>query len=237
MSLLTSWKWYTQSRTTWRNVNRELKEVKETVIEAAKAAKETAKTAPHAWAAIAAKPRAPDHHEHYRRQELDEQSQQKQAQRRQERAKCQVTLTAEGASGTMQSQLGRKDYPELTKALQEAVDDSITSGPAPMIEDFQILKSDDIRFSCNSERNPNASARSTGQKAFPGLEVRQPKFGIVIHGIPIEEINPCTDNLDDFAVEIGSRNHLKIAKLRTLRAPSKRDPVARSNSFVILTHD
>jgi hypothetical protein len=32
-------------------------------------------------------------------------------------------------------------------------------------------------------------------------------------------------------------NDLKIAKLRTLRGPSKRDPVARGNSFVILTHD
>jgi hypothetical protein len=219
------------------NVQRELKEVKETVIEAAKAAKETAKTAPHAWAAIAAKPRASDHHEHYHKQELDEQSQQKQAQRRQERAKCQVTLTAEGAPGTMQSQLGRKDYAELTKDLQEAVDDSITSGPTPMIEGFQILKSNDIRFSCNSKKEAQRLREIDWSKAFPGLKVRQPRFGIVIHGIPIEEINPCTDNLDDIAVEIGSRNDLKIAKLRTLRAPSKRDPAARSNSFVILTHD
>jgi hypothetical protein len=219
------------------NVKRELKEVKETVIEAAKAAKETAKTAPHTWAAAAAKPRAPDHHEQHHKQELDEQSQQKQAQRRQERAKCQVTLTAEGAPRTTQTHIASKAYAEITEMLQKAADETTTPGPSLTIGGFQILKSNDIRFSCDTEEEANRLREIDWSKAMEGLEVRQPKFGIVIHAIPIEEINPHTDNLDDIADEIGNRNNLKIVKLRTLRVPSKLDPMARNNSYVILTHN
>jgi hypothetical protein len=71
-----------------------------------------------------------------------------------------------------------------------------------------------------------------------GLVVRQPKFGIIIHGVHIDEINPHTDNnINDIAGEIGARNNLEVVQLRTLRAPTKLDPLARNTSFVILTHD
>ena len=137
------------------NVKRELKEVKETVIEAAKTAKETAKTAPYAWTAIAAKPRVTDHHEQHHKQELDEQSQQKQAQRRQERAKCQVTLTAEEAPRTTQIHIVSKIYAEITEMLQKAVDEMTISDPSLTIGGFQRLKSNDIRFSCDTEEEAN----------------------------------------------------------------------------------
>ena len=219
------------------NTQRELKEVKETIITAAKVAKQTAKTALHAWTTVAANPRATDHHEHHHKQELDEQSQQKQAQRRQERAKVQVTLTAEGASRMMQTQLASKAYTEITEMLQKAADEATTPGPPLTIGGFQILKSNDIRFSCDTEEEANRLRKIDWTKAIEGLEVRQPKFGIVIHSIPIEEINPHIDNLVDIADEIGNRNNLKIVKLRTLRAPSKLDPMARNYSYVALTHD
>ena len=219
------------------NVKRELKEIKETVIEAAKTAKETAKTAPYAWTAIAAKPRVTDHHEQHHKQELDEQSQQKQAQRRQERAKCQITLTAEEAPRTTQIHIASKIYAEITEMLQKAVDETTISDPSLTIGGFQRLKSNDIRFSCDTEEEANRLRKIDWSKTIEGLEIRQSKFGIVIHGISIEEINPHTDNLDDIADEIGSRNNLKIVKLRTLRAPSKLDPMTRHNSYVLLIHN
>jgi hypothetical protein len=214
-------------------VKRELKEVKETIIETAKAAK----TAPNAWATIAAMPRAPTHRDRHREQELDEESQQKQAQRRQERAKVQVTLTAEGASRATQANLTSKTYKEMTEIFQKVADRTATSGPPLTIGGFRKLKSNDIRFTCDSEEEANRLRELDWSKAFEGLEVRQPKVGIVFHGVPIEEINPHTDNLDDIAKEIGDRNGLKGVKLRTLRAPSKLDPRARDYSYVALTHD
>src|SRR5436189_590245 len=121
-------------------IRRELKEVKETIIETAKAAK----TAPNAWATVAAMPRAPTHCDRHRGQELDEESQQKQAQRRQERAKVQVTLTAEGASRATQANLTSKTYKEMTERFQKIADRTATSGPSLTIGGFRKLKSNDI---------------------------------------------------------------------------------------------
>jgi len=100
-----------------------------------------------------------------------------------------------------------------------------------------MLKSNDIHFECDSEEEANRLQEIEWSTAYEGLVVRQLKFGLVIHGIPIEEINPHIDNLDDIAAEIGALNNLKDVKLRTLRAPSKLDPIARNNSFIVLTHD
>ena len=58
-----------------------------------------------------------------------------------------------------------------------------------------------------------------------------------MHGVPIEDINPRIDDLNEIAEEIATRNNLKVTQLRTLRAPSKLDPMARNNSYVVLTHD
>ena len=70
-------------------------------------------------------------------------------------------------------------------ALQSAADKSTTSGPPVKIEGFQILKSNDIRFTCNKEEEASCLHEINWSKAYEGLEVCQPKFGIVIHGIPI----------------------------------------------------
>jgi hypothetical protein len=79
-----------------------------------------------------------------------------------------------------------------------------------------MLKSNDIRFECDSEEEANRLREIEWSTAYEGLMVRQPKFRLVIHGIPIEEINPYADNLDDITAEIGARNNLKGVKLRTL---------------------
>jgi hypothetical protein len=82
----------------------------------------------------------------------------------------------------MQSQLYRKDYAEITKILQKAVDDLTTTGPAPMIKGFQILKTNDIHFSCNSEqeaqhlRNINWSMTPTGLEVVQDCVVEMPPY-------------------------------------------------------------
>ena len=128
----------------------------------------------------------------------------------------QVTLTAEGASRMMQTQLASKAYTEITEMLQKAADKVITPSPPLTIGGFQILMSNDIRFSCDTEEEANHLHKIDWTKAIERLEVRQPKFSIVIHSIPIEEIYPHIDNLVSITDEIGNWNNLKIVKLRIL---------------------
>jgi hypothetical protein len=99
------------------------------------------------------------------------------------------------------------------------------------------MKSNDIRFTCDTEEEANRLRQIDWTQALEGLAVCQPKYGIVIHGVHIDEINPTTDNLNDFANEIGARNNIEVVQLKTLRAPAKLDPTTRHNSFVVLTHE
>jgi hypothetical protein len=178
----------------------------------------------------------PDHRNHRHEQEIDEESQQKQAQRRQDRAKLEVTLTAEGSSRTTKAKLSSNSYEDITAAFQKVADEA-TTDPSFNIGGFRILKSNDIRFTCENEEEANRLQQINWERAYEGLVVRQPRYGIVIHGIPIEEINPRIDSLNEIAEEIADRNNLKITQLRTLRALTKLDPMARNNSYVVLTHD
>jgi hypothetical protein len=223
----------TSIRNNMDSIKQELQEVKETVIETAR----IPPTAPLDWAAIAAKPSPQNQPHRHRNQEIDEESQKKQAERRLERAKIEVTLTAEGAPQATRKKLAGDSYEQITAILQKAVDNS-SSGEAPIkIGGIRILKSSDIRFTCETPKEAACLRKVDWTVAFEGLVVRQPKFGIVIHGISTDEINPLTDNLDEIASEIGDRNGMNVVQLRTLRAPSKIDPMAKHNSFVVLTHD
>jgi hypothetical protein len=216
------------------SIKREIQEVKETIVE-------TANIPPTAlinWAAIAAKPRThiQTHRPRHRDQEIDEESQKKQAEHRLDRVKIEVTLTAEGAPLATRNKLNNSDYEQITAILQKVVNKSTTKAPVK-IGGFRILKSNDIRFTCETAEQAACLRQIDWTEAFEGLVVRQPKFGIVFHGVSIDEVNPHTDDLHEIANEIGERNNIKVIQLRTLRAPSKLDPMAQHNSFVILTHN
>src|SRR5579859_3841447 len=122
-------------------------------------------------------------------------------------------------------------------ATLQQVTNRATTGPPIKIGGFRILKSIDIRFTCETEDETACLQQVDWTESYEGLIIHQPKFSIVIHSVHIDEINPHTDNLNEIAREIGAQNNLNVVQLRTLCAPSKLDPMARNNSFVILTHD
>ena len=220
------------------SIKHEIREVKETILTAAK----HHPTVPTSWATVAAMPRpstqTQNHRHRHRNQEIDEENQKRQAERRLDRAKFEVTLTTKEAPQETRSKLNGLNYEQITATLQKAIDKSIPPTETPIkIGGFRILKSNDIRFTCETVEEATRLRKINWMAAYEGLVVRQPKFGIVIHGISIDEVNPHTDSLDDIASEIGERNNINIIRMRTLRAPSKIDHTARHNSFVILTHD
>jgi Reverse transcriptase (RNA-dependent DNA polymerase) len=76
--------------------------------------------------------------------------------------------------------------------------------------------------------------------SYPGIEVHRRKYEVVIDGVPIEEINPHHDDMEDLERQIEKQSgnaNLKIVKLKTLKAPNKLNPSARYHTFVIQTHD
>jgi hypothetical protein len=102
----------------------------------------------------------------------------------------------------------------------------------------QKLQSKDICFRCDTEEEAQHLHQIDWTKAYTGLTVRKPKFGIVIHDILSEEIDP-SDNMEYQAKEIEHQNEdkqLKIINFRTIKPTDKLNPVARHNSFITQTH-
>jgi hypothetical protein len=120
------------------SIKREIREVKESILEAAKAPP----TASINWAAVVAMPRiqTQTHCLHYRDQEVDEENQKRQAERRLDRAKVEITLTADGAPQATQNKLSNTDYEQITAILQKVVNESTSAESSIKIGGFRILK-------------------------------------------------------------------------------------------------
>src|SRR5579859_1671524 len=216
------------------SVKRVLQDIKQTI-------KASEKAAERSWVAIAATPKATPapHGTHPSRRDNDEKSQQEQTKRRLERAKFEVTLTAEGHEES-RNQVQRDNHVAITDRLQAAIKQNNNgTEPTPTILGVQKLKSSDIRIRCGTENEAKRLREIDWMKAYPGVEVRRPKYGVVIHGVLVDEIDPFQDNMEEHTRDIETQNeklNLKIARLRTLKAPSKLNPHARYTSFVIQTH-
>ena len=217
------------------NVKTELREIRETL-------KTSEKTTRRAWEAIPEAVKTPTTFPNTARigkREIDERIQQKQTQQRLERAKFEITLTAEGTKAT-QDKIAASNHLEITDRLQIAIRQMTSTRPTSTILGIQKLKSNDIRFRCETEAEAKQLRETDWSKAYPGLGVRRPKYGVVIHGIPVDEIDPRQTDMEDYVKDIEIQNNklnIKIAKLRTLKAPNKLNPHARYASFVIQTHD
>ena len=166
--------------------------------------------------------------------------QQEQTQRKLDKAKHQVTLNTAGAPRTTQTAIASATHQEITEKCQQAIKKAIPEAPTPIIRGVQVLgETKDIRFTCDTQEEAQRLREIDWTTAYTGLKARKPKYGIVIHGLSINEIAP-NDITDQLIRDIEAQNddkQLKIANLRTLKAIDKLDPAANSNSFVIQTHD
>lgn len=117
------------------SIKREIQEVKETIVETAN----IAPNAPINWATVAAKPRThiQTHRPRDRDQEIDEESQKMQAERRLDRAKIEVTLTAEGAPLTIRNKLNSNDYEQNPQQSSKKWSTSQSPKPQSRLEAFE----------------------------------------------------------------------------------------------------
>ena len=128
---------------------------------------------------------------------------------------------------------------EVTRKLQAAVQKAIIAETKPTIGGVQKLKSNDIWFKCEREEEVQWLWEIDWTEAYSDIQVWRTKFGAVIYGISIDEIDPHND-MEEHTRQLKKQNkklNLKITKLRTFKASSKLDCMVRHYSFVIWTHD
>jgi hypothetical protein len=166
-----------------------------------------------------------------------------QAEIRQERAQHQITLTAVSAPAETKTLLAAATHTEITERCQRAIRSSIGES-LPPLRGIQRLKSNDIRIICESSDEIAKLRQVNWNNAYEGLVLHQPKFGVVIHDVPLHVIPQETLNASNASnatkpiiKQIEEQNsNLNIAQMRPLRRNFKPSESTKSSSIVIFTH-
>lgn len=116
-------------------------------------------------------------------------------------------------------QLAKQSHSEITAKLQYAVQSQVKNN-IPAIYGIQKLKSHDIRIHCNTAEEAEQLRKVKWEEAYTGLTVRQPKFGIVAHGVPIGLMDLNRTNDPELARELESQNkasRIQVVGMKPLR--------------------
>ena len=192
-----------------------------------------AATAPKTYAQAAAMPVQ----EIVRREEIQQRNLERKAQQQRDRAKFEVILTAQDASTDVKQQLAEQSYQEITAQLQQAAEAQLEK-TAPTIHGVQKLKSQDVRIHCNTAEEAERLRKLNWNSAYEGLTVRQPKYGIVIPGVPTGLISPDATGDPELIKQIEQQNKgsgLEIVEMRPLRRKLRGIP--NDFSLLIFTRD
>jgi Zinc knuckle len=155
--------------------------------------------------------------------EIQQQNLERRVQRRKEQAKFELTLTTQDMDPDTKAQLTQQSHAEITTKLQQTIESQVETN-CPTIYGIQKLKSQDIRIHCNSEKEAKQLSELKWDKLYKGLKVHQPKFGIMLNGIPTASINPNELQNPEFVKELELQNKgsgLQIVGMKTLRRKLK----------------
>ena len=150
---------------------------------------------------------------------------QRKLERRHERMKVEVTLTLQEANPDTKEQLAKHSHSEITAKLQEVVQNQVKHN-GPIIHGIQKLKSHDIRIHCNTAEEAEKLRKVKWAEAYAGLTLRQPKYGIVVNGVPTELVNPNRMTDPELASELESQNKgsgIQVVGMKTLRRKPRAD--------------
>ena len=132
---------------------------------------------------------------------------------RQKRAKYEVTLTMKETNDTVKELINTMPPKEITERCQQKEKASI---PGIKLQRINKLVNG-IRVRCATEDQAKQLRTIDWSEAFEGIKTHEPKYGIVINGMPIDDLDledPKTIKLLEAANE---RNHLQSCSSPTQR--------------------
>ena len=161
-----------------------------------------------------------------------------QIQQRMEKRRTQVTLTMESADTPLREEVNKASNEDITKQFQQTINQALTNDDCT-IQGIQKLKSGDIRVHCSTPQEAEALRNIDWNTAYKGLKAKKPKYGIVIHGVSISDLDPMSYNDTGVIHDLEQQNQstsIKIASIRPLRKkPPTKEP--KHMSIVVFTHD
>jgi len=133
---------------------------------------------------------------------------------RQERAKYEVTLTMKDTTDEVKELINTMPANQVTERCQQAVEKA--SIPSVKLQGINKLVNG-IRVRCATEEQASQLRAIDWSEAFEGIKTHEPNYGIVIHGMPTDELDlddPKTIKLLEAANNFPSETISKVTSLR-----------------------
>ena len=164
-----------------------------------------------------------------------------------DRAQYEITLTISDAPKTMQEMIKSATHRDITKCLQEIIDKANLEG-RPQLENVTRLSRGKIRMRAAMKEGAKIikEANIEWEQAYPGIKVYNPRYGIVIHGVPTDEINldpgytetpEYKEAIDEWQQENANRNNITIMSIKPLRRKGMEHTRKKHQSIIVFTED
>ena len=178
-------------------------------------------------------------------QEIRQRNIQARQRQRTEAEKYEVTLTVEHANDTIKKSIAGATHEEIVRQLQATINRTTQIEPKPTIQGIQKLKSGDIRVKCSTPNDANELKNKEWSSAYEGMEVKKPRYGIVIHRVPTEYINFDNRNMTETIQHMEQQNQSKGLKILSIVPLRKKPENPQSNpekqpahqSIIVFTYD
>ena len=185
------------------------------------------------WAQIAATPPpAPT------KPKVSEEKRRELEQVRKQRSQYEITLTAVASPTEVKEAIKSCNPKDVTEMFQQAITSASLPGD-PRLNGVNRLGANAIRLQFKTREGAKTVRESTAvewNKAYPGVMIHKPKYGVVVHGVKMEAIDLEGDHdetLHEWECQNAGRG-IAITRVTPLRRNEKHRPTA-SRSLVIFT--
>ena len=164
---------------------------------------------------------------------IQQRNQERKEKQRREQNKLDVVLSTREMNSDTKEQIVQHTHTEITTKLQQNVESQVKDNPLN-IKGIEKLKSKDIRIHCNTEQEAEQLRQVDWDKAYSGLTVHQPKYGVTMPGVSTTSLNPSELKNPEIARQLEDQNKEnggRIVGMKTLRRNLKEN--ARDFSLVI----
>jgi len=145
-----------------------------------------------------------------------------------ERAKFEIHLTTKNMSAATKQEIMDMSGKEIAERCQKAIDDALPfQGIGYRIQGISKL-ANEIRIKFDTEQAASR-VRSTLDTAFPDLKIHVPSYGIVVHGVPINELKPLNSLKRVTTLKRGQSQKLRLFGKETITAVIKQNDATLSS--------
>ena len=151
-------------------------------------------------------------------EEIRQHNLQHKAQQHHEKNKLEVILSTIDIDPDTKKQMEQQSHTEIMAKLQQNAKSQVKDNP-PIIHRIEKPKSKNIRIHCNTEEEAEQLHKLNWDKAYDGLTVQQPKYGITVPGVSMEMINPNELKNPEIARQLEQQNKgkgIQIIAMKTL---------------------